>query len=127
MDWYEHLKIGKRVYLVAVHYKDEEGRRIYKRCYLGPVDGYVHAARTLGVKLKPAKTIEEQIENYMEIIKSVTDKLVKAVEVTGSHTALRALAGYLHTKAAELQIKAEVMEIQAKARARAGSRMQQSN
>jgi len=44
VDWYERYRKGGRVYLYAVHVDPDSGRR--RKCYLGPVDGYVHARTT---------------------------------------------------------------------------------
>ena len=44
VDWYERYRKGDRVYLYAVHVDPESGSR--RKCYLGPVDGYVHARTT---------------------------------------------------------------------------------
>ena len=124
IDQYLFYRKRKRVYVVAVHYKNDAEE--YRRCHLGPLDGYVRGPAG-GVRLKPAKNVFDQIENYIEVIKTITDKLVNAVEETGSRVALRSLASYLRLKAAELQIKAEALELQAKAQAKAGSRTQQPN
>jgi hypothetical protein len=44
VDWYERLRRGEREYLYAVHYDPSTKHR--RKCYLGPVGGYVHARTT---------------------------------------------------------------------------------
>lgn len=44
VDWYEKLRRGDREYLYAVHYDPSTKHR--RKCYLGPIGGYVHARTT---------------------------------------------------------------------------------
>jgi hypothetical protein len=44
VDWYEKLRRGDREYLYAVHYNPSTKHR--RKCYLGPIGGYVHARTT---------------------------------------------------------------------------------
>ena len=45
-SYIERRSVGDRVYLYAVHYRWEAGKRRVRKCYLGPEDHYVYVTHT---------------------------------------------------------------------------------
>lgn len=90
-------KVGDRVYLYAQHYlgTDENGRRIIKKCYLGPLDGYVYVTKMhsdIGLTLRAIADKRRLLEYITTLLNTL---LVKDVDEEVLEEVLETLNDYV--------------------------------
>ena len=69
----------RREYVFMVHETREGDKRSIKKCYLGPLEGYIHAERLHSLQLT---NLAEQ--DYLEVIMRAVEKYVERVRSTSA-------------------------------------------
>jgi len=111
IDFYERKTFrsrkGSRTYIYAVHIlKDPSGKRIRKRCYLGPEDSYVYVSKTHfrdGLQfygLHKEDRVLDYLRNLLQRIRSMdlsdTEKISIARLLEETARDLRSSANLIH-------------------------------
>jgi len=66
-SYIERRRVGDQVYLYAVHYSKEKGKRRVHKCYLGPESSYIYVSKMHEFSLRgPIDRL--RILNYLDAI-----------------------------------------------------------